>query len=154
MERIEDSDATGAARQLVFSPCSPRRQSHRLGSTAVLKYDASPAYHASATLLHGTKMVNPELIRTSLRKRPWAPEVGMGCADKDTATLFMALGKAVSAVWSNLPQDVQHQLFEKAVSAQDDATRQRLAVFLHERHFRTTDRIKARAMPEPDSLGG
>ena len=78
----------------------------------------------------------------------------MGCADKDTATLFMALGKAVSAVWSNLPQDVQHQLFEKAVSAQDDATRQRLAVFLHERHFRTTDRIKARAMPEPDSLGG
>jgi hypothetical protein len=78
----------------------------------------------------------------------------MGCADEDTATLFMALGKAVSAVWSNLPQDVQHQLFEKAVSAQDDATRQRLAVFLHERHFRTTDRIKARAMAEPDSLGG
>jgi len=27
-------------------------------------------------------------------------------------------------------------------------------MFLHERHFRTTDGIKARAMPEPDSLGG
>jgi len=36
MERIEDGDATGAAHQLVFSPCSPRRQSHRLGSAAVL----------------------------------------------------------------------------------------------------------------------
>jgi hypothetical protein len=76
----------------------------------------------------------------------------MACAEENT--LLMALGRAVTAIWSNLPQDVQHQLFEKAVSAQDDATRQRLAVFLHERHFRTTDGAKARAMPEPDSFGG
>ena len=76
----------------------------------------------------------------------------MDCVEENT--LVMALGKAVTAIWSNLPQDVQHQLFEKAVSAQDHATRERLAVFLHEKHFRTTDGIKARAMPEPDSFGG
>jgi hypothetical protein len=75
-------------------------------------------------------------------------------AEKDTAALFLALGKAASALWSNLPHDIQHELFEKAVSAQADVTRERLAAFLHERHVRTADGIKARAMPEPDSLGG
>jgi hypothetical protein len=74
----------------------------------------------------------------------------MDCVEEKT--LIMALGRAVTAIWSNLPQDVQHQLFEKA--AQDHATRERLAVFLHEKHSRTTDGIKARAMPEPDSFGG
>jgi hypothetical protein len=83
----------------------------------ILEYVASPAYREPVSLLHGTKTVNPELIRTSLRKRPWAPEVGMGCDDEDTAMLFMALGKAVGAIWSNLPKDVQHQLFEKAVAS-------------------------------------
>jgi hypothetical protein len=53
-----------------------------------------------------------------------------------------------------LPQNVQHDLFERAVSAQDDATRERLAAFLHAIHFRTTDALKSRAIPEPDSPGG
>ena len=79
---------------------------------------------------------------------------GTGGLDEGATTLLLALGKAVIAIWSNLPQDVQHELFEHAVSAQDDATRERLAVFLHAIHFRTTDAIKARAIPEPDSLGG
>jgi hypothetical protein len=61
------------------------------------------------------------------------PEEGIGGADERTMTLLLALGKAVTAVWSNLPQDVQQELFEHAVSAQDDATRGRLAVFLHSR---------------------
>lgn len=79
-----------------------------------------------------------------------------GCQgpDEDAISLVLALGKAVTAIWSNLPQDVQHELFEHAVSAQDDVTRERLAVFLHAIHFRTTDGLKARAIPEPDSLGG
>jgi hypothetical protein len=72
----------------------------------------------------------------------------------DVTTLQLALGKAVTAVWSHLPQNVQQELFEHAVSAQDDATRERLAVFLHTIHFRTTDALKARAIPEPDSPGG
>jgi hypothetical protein len=79
---------------------------------------------------------------------------GTGSADEGTMTLLLALGKAVTTIWSNLPQDVQQELFEHAVSAQDDATRERLAVFLHGRHCRTTDGIKARAILEPDSLGG
>jgi hypothetical protein len=79
---------------------------------------------------------------------------GEGAGASDVTTLVLALGKAVTAIWSNLPQNVQHELFEHAVSAQDDATRERLAVFLHTIHFRTTDALKARAVPEPDSLGG
>jgi hypothetical protein len=77
-----------------------------------------------------------------------------GDVDDSIASLVLALGKSVTAIWGKLPQDVQRELFEHAVSAQDDATRERLAVFLHAIHFRTTDELKARAMPEPDSFGG
>jgi hypothetical protein len=77
-----------------------------------------------------------------------------GADPSDVTTLQLALGKAVTAIWSNLPQNVQQELFERALSAQDDATRERLAVFLHTIHFRTTDALKARAIPEPDSPGG
>jgi hypothetical protein len=85
---------------------------------------------------------------------PQGADEGTGGPDEDATALLLALGKAVTAIWSNLPQDVQHELFEHAVAAQDDATRGRLAVFLHAIHFRTTDGIKACAIPEPDSLGG
>jgi hypothetical protein len=68
--------------------------------------------------------------------------------------LFRALGKAVIRIWSNLPQDIQHRLFEEASTAHGESIRQQLAVLLHEKHSRTTDPIRARAIPEPDSLGG
>jgi len=68
--------------------------------------------------------------------------------------LFRALGEAVVRIWSNLPQDVQHHLFEEAVKSHDASMKQQLAVFLHDKHSRTMDSMKARAMPEPDSLGG
>jgi hypothetical protein len=68
--------------------------------------------------------------------------------------VFRALGEAVAKAWSTLPQDVQHRLFEDAVRSQDEAMRPQLAVFLHHRHLSTSDGIKAKAMPEPDSLGG
>jgi hypothetical protein len=73
---------------------------------------------------------------------------------EDVASLVQALGKSVTAIWGKLPQEVQRELFEHAVSAQEEATRERLAIFLHAMHFRTTDALKARAVPEPDSLGG
>jgi hypothetical protein len=82
------------------------------------------------------------------------PDEHTGDLDDGVASLVLALGKSVTAIWGNLPQDVQRELFEHAVSTQDDATRERLAVFLHAIHFRTTDALKARAIPEPDSLGG
>ena len=68
--------------------------------------------------------------------------------------VYRALGQAAVQIWSNLPQDIQQHLFEAAVLSQGESTRQQLAVFLHEKHLRTTDAIKARAMPEPDSKGG
>jgi hypothetical protein len=68
--------------------------------------------------------------------------------------LFRALGEAVARSWSNLPQHVQHRLFEEAASVHGEPMRQQLAVFLHHKHVRTTDSIKARAISEPDSLGG
>jgi hypothetical protein len=77
--------------------------------------------------------------------------------ERDTTIQEQALhvlGSAVVRVWSQLPQDIQHHLFEEAVKAQGEALRQQLAIFLHHKHQRTSDSIKARATLEPDSLGG
>ena len=68
--------------------------------------------------------------------------------------VFRALGESAVRIWSRLPQDIQHHLFEGAVTSQGESMRQQLALFLHGRHQRTSDGTKARAMPEPDSLGG
>jgi hypothetical protein len=68
--------------------------------------------------------------------------------------IFCALGKAVVRIWSNLPQDVQHHLFEEAVMSQGESKRQQLAIYLHAEHQRTADALKARAIPTPDSPGG
>jgi hypothetical protein len=68
--------------------------------------------------------------------------------------LFRALGQAVVKNWGQLPHDIQQHLFEAAVEPYDEFMRQQLAMFLHEKHPRTTDSMKARAISEPDSLGG
>ncbi len=52
-----------------------------------------------------------------------------------------------------LPPDVQQHLFEEASSHGAD-TRTQLALFLHGKHPRTCDSLKAHAVIEPDSLGG
>jgi hypothetical protein len=52
----------------------------------------------------------------------------------------LALGAAVIKAWGSLPADVQQLLFEGAVSAagpEATACRERLAIFLHDRHPRT-----------------
>jgi hypothetical protein len=53
-----------------------------------------------------------------------------------------------------LPQEIQHKLFEAAVTAHGETIRQELAVYLHGKHDRTTDAARSRAVLEPDSLGG
>lgn len=68
--------------------------------------------------------------------------------------LCRALGEAVVRIWSRLPQAVQQDLFEEAVVSHGESVRQRLAVFLHDHHLRTSDSMKANAIVEPDSLGG
>ncbi len=73
----------------------------------------------------------------------------------DANRLTRSLGEAVVRLWSNLPQDVQHRLFEEAITSQGEAIRPQLAVFLHGKHARTLDPLgKPREMTEPDSLGG
>jgi hypothetical protein len=46
------------------------------------------------------------------------------------------LGKAVFALWADLPRDVQENLFETAV-AEDVMIRNHLASYLHEHHPKT-----------------
>jgi hypothetical protein len=54
----------------------------------------------------------------------------------------LALGRAVIAAWGELPQEIQHRLFEDAVIAghhteRDESLREQLAMFLHQHHPRT-----------------
>ena len=69
--------------------------------------------------------------------------------------LARALGEAVLRIWSRLPNDIQHDLFEAAVKSQGEQIRPDLAQILHDRHPRTSEPGgKGRDVPEPDSLGG
>ena len=72
-----------------------------------------------------------------------------------TERLTRALGEAVIRIWSDLPQDVQDRLFKEAVASRGETIRPQLAVFLHDKHQRTSDPLgDPREMKEPDSLGG
>ena len=68
--------------------------------------------------------------------------------------LSRALGEAVVRIWGHLPHDVQHQVFEEVVAVRGEPMRSQLAIFLHDKHPRTSASMIARAMVEPDSLGG
>jgi hypothetical protein len=68
--------------------------------------------------------------------------------------LSQALGQAVARCWSSLAPEIKHNLFEAAVTSEGETIRQQLAVYLQGKHERTVDAAQARAIPEPDSLGG
>jgi hypothetical protein len=79
----------------------------------------------------------------------------MAVIARETSEQFSrALGEAVVRIWGRLPPEFQNQLFEEAVTSQDQKIRPGLAVYLHERHPRTCAALQARATLEPDSLGG
>jgi len=68
-----------------------------------------------------------------------------GAVDGSAARYFMALGAAAADLWSELPQELQHTLFERAVmlghrGERDESLREQLAKFLHDRHARTPPR--------------
>jgi hypothetical protein len=44
--------------------------------------------------------------------------------------LTRALGEGVIRIWSNLPQEMQDDLFQEAVSSQGESIRSQLAIFL------------------------
>jgi hypothetical protein len=53
-----------------------------------------------------------------------------------------ALGEAVLERWAQLPQDIQHTIFEQAVvcghhDERDESLREQLAEYLHDHHPRT-----------------
>jgi hypothetical protein len=55
---------------------------------------------------------------------------------------LLVLGAAAADLWSELPQELQQQLFERAVllghqGEQDESLREQLAKFLHDHHERT-----------------
>jgi hypothetical protein len=61
-----------------------------------------------------------------------------------------ALGLAALDLWSELPQELQHRLFEQAVlrghkSERDESLREQLAHFLHSHHERTSRRDAGQA---------
>jgi len=61
-----------------------------------------------------------------------------------------ALGLAALDLWSELPQEIQHRLFEQAVlrghkTERDESLREQLAQFLHAHHERTVKRNAGQA---------
>jgi len=61
-------------------------------------------------------------------------------ADKNR--YFLVLGAAAADRWSDLPQELQQSLSERAVglghkSERDESLREQLAKFLHDHHART-----------------
>ena len=65
--------------------------------------------------------------------------------DENIARYFLVLGAATADLWSDLPQELQHSLFERAVvlghkRERDESLREQLAKFLHDHHARTQTR--------------
>ena len=64
-------------------------------------------------------------------------------AGNDAAERYLlVLGTAAADLWSSLPQELQHTLFERAVvlghkTERDESLREQLAKFLHDHHART-----------------
>ena len=61
------------------------------------------------------------------------------------------IGEATVRVCSELPQGVQHHLFEAAVGGQEEGTREELAILLRSKQVHTTGPLKAKTLTEPDS---
>ena len=67
--------------------------------------------------------------------------------------LTTALGKGAVEIWSDLPQEIQHKLFEAALAGLGEGTRHDLALFLHEHHHARTD-LQGRSSADSDRLSG
>jgi hypothetical protein len=62
--------------------------------------------------------------------------------DDNPARYFLVLGAAAAELWGDLPQELQHTLFERAVvlghqGERDESLREQLAKYLHDHHART-----------------
>jgi hypothetical protein len=73
------------------------------------------------------------------------PSASEQAARESSARYFLVLGAAAADLWSDLPQVLQHTLFERAVvlghqGERDESLREQLAKFLHDHHERTQSR--------------
>ncbi len=80
-----------------------------------------------------------------------ALDLGMA-QDDDIGRFVEAFGLAVLDLWSTLPQEMQHDLFEQAVrcghkTERDESLREQLAQFLHAHHERTVKRNAGQTDP-------
>jgi glucose-6-phosphate-specific signal transduction histidine kinase len=65
---------------------------------------------------------------------------------QDNTRFFLVLGAATANLWSDLPQELQQTLFERAVllghqGERDESLREQLAKYLHDHHNRTLVRF-------------
>jgi hypothetical protein len=66
----------------------------------------------------------------------------IGADGENPDRYFQVLGAAAADLWSAWPQELQHELFERAVvlghkGERDESLRDQLAKFLHDHHART-----------------
>ena len=81
-------------------------------------------------------------------------ETSLAPSQETSDQLSRALGETVLRIWGYLPRDVQCRLFNETLNSQHRGMRPQLASLLHGKHPRTSGARQARAMLEPDSLGG
>ena len=65
---------------------------------------------------------------------------------QNNTRFFLVLGAATADLWSDLPQELQQTLFERAVllghqGERDESLREQLAKYLHDHHNRTLVRF-------------
>jgi len=75
-------------------------------------------------------------------------------AERDSKYLCGALGDAVVRTWSSMPHDVQRSPVRGSCLTSRERHQRIACHLLPQKHQRTRDGLKARAILEPDSLGG
>jgi hypothetical protein len=94
-----------------------------LDARALFAY-GSPSARETANILRGV-MNKPDQVVNDIAAR-----------------YLLVLGAAAADLWSELPHELQHTLFERAVvlghqREEDESLREQLAKFLHDHHART-----------------
>jgi hypothetical protein len=79
------------------------------------------------------------------QKRSDTEDHGPMAGNEGAERFAHVMGVAVLDLWSDLPQEIQQRLFERAVLAghkteRDESLREQLAQFLHDHHERTAAR--------------
>jgi hypothetical protein len=107
-------------------------------------------------LSHGSRGPEYQALSVALTELDPASKISDDSTSdaRTTEKIDRALGQAVARCWSKFVPKIQQTLFEAAVQAEGENVRQALAIHLHDKHERTAQSAQAKAILEPDSLGG